>query len=184
RFIFTHAALSFVILAMTAGIFAVRCFGVLLSVYVRDVLVRTVEIFGLLNTLIGIGMISGTQSLHRFARAVLPQYLVLAGLGGMGAAVLVTAVFGTVITTAIGMLGLGFFAAFIMIPSQTLIQKETPQGLLGRVSSSLMSLMAMSQVLAMLAAGPVAQKIGIRNLYLGSAAMLAIIVAAGYAQGA
>jgi hypothetical protein len=37
-FIFTHAAISFVILAMTAGMFAVRCFGALLSVYVRDVL--------------------------------------------------------------------------------------------------------------------------------------------------
>ena len=40
RFIFTHTPISFVILAMTAGMFAVRCFGVLLSVYVRDILAR------------------------------------------------------------------------------------------------------------------------------------------------
>lgn len=91
-----------------------------------------------------------------------------------------TAIFGKVITTAIGMLALGFCAAFIMVTSQTLIQRETPHELLGRVSSSLMSVMALSQVLAMFVAGPVAQQAGIRNLYFGSAAMLAIIGVVGY----
>jgi DHA3 family macrolide efflux protein-like MFS transporter len=133
-----------------------------------------------LNSLIGFGMIAGTQSLHRFARKIPQQYLVIYGLSGMGVAVFVTAVFGKLITTAIGMLGLGFFAAFIMITAQTLIQRETPHELLGRVSSSLMSLLALSQVVAMFVAGPVAQQAGIRNLYFGSAAMLAIIGIVGF----
>lgn len=38
KFIFTHAAISFVVVAMTAGMFAIRCFGALIAVYVRDVL--------------------------------------------------------------------------------------------------------------------------------------------------
>jgi hypothetical protein len=38
RFIFTHSVISFVMIAMSTGMFAVRCFGTLLSVYVRDVL--------------------------------------------------------------------------------------------------------------------------------------------------
>jgi MFS family permease len=181
RFIFTHTAISFVILAMTAGMFAVRCFGALLSVYVRDVLLSKVALYGVLNSLIGIGMITGTQSLHRFAAKIPQQFLVIYGLGGMGVAVLVTALFGRVGTTAIGMLGLGFGAAFIMVPSQTLLQRETPHELLGRVMSSLMSVLAISQVLAMFVAGPVAQRAGIRNLYFGSAAMLVTIGVAGYA---
>ena len=45
-------------------------------------------------------------------------------------------------TTAVGMLGLGFGAAFIMVTSQTLLQQETPKELLGRVTSALMSLLA------------------------------------------
>jgi hypothetical protein len=45
-----------------------------------------------------------------------------------------------------------------------------------------MSLLAMSQVLAMFVAGPVAQHAGIRNLYFASAAMLAAIIAGGYAR--
>jgi len=179
RFIFTHGAISFVMIAMTAGMFAVRCFGALLSVYVRDVLGSTEVLFGVLNTLIGLGMIVGTQSLHRFARHIPQQYLVIYGLSGMGLAVLVTAVFGKVASTAVGMMGLGFFAAFIMVTAQTLIQRETPHELLGRVSSSLMSVLAVSQVVAMFVAGPVAQRAGIRNLYFGSAAMLAMIGVVG-----
>ena len=97
----------------------------------------------------------------------------------MGFAVLVMAAIPTMISTAACMLALGFFAAFINIPAQTLIQKETPQALLGRVSSSLMSLMTFSQVIAMLVASPVAQAAGIRNLYYGSAALLAVIVSVG-----
>ena len=92
----------------------------------------------------------------------------------------VTALFGMCGAPLIGMLGLGFFAAFIIVTSQTLMQQETPQDMLGRVSSSLMSLMAVSQVLAMFVAGPVAQKAGIRNLYFGSAVMLLVICAAGF----
>jgi DHA3 family macrolide efflux protein-like MFS transporter len=182
RFIFTHTAISFVIVSMTAGMFAVRCFGALLSVYVRDVLQSNAALFGTLNSLIGIGMITGTQSLHRFASKISQQYLVIYGLSGMGLAVLLTALFGKLVTTAIGMLGLGFGAAFIMVPSQTLLQQETPNELLGRVMSSLMSLLAMSQVAAMFVAGPVAEKAGIRNLYLASAAMLLTIGAMGYAK--
>jgi MFS family permease len=157
---------------MTAGMFAVRCFGTLLSIYVRDILHSNAETFGLLNTLIGIGMIIGSQALHRFARKVPQQFLVLYGLGGMGIAVFITALFGRITSTAVGMLGMGFFAAFVMVAAQTLIQQETPHELLGRVSSSTMSLMAVSQVIAMFVAGPVAQSAGIRSLYFGSAVML------------
>ena len=180
KFIFSHGAISFVMIAMSAGMFAVRCFGALLSIYVRDVLTSTAALFGILNSLIGFGMIAGTQSLHRFARKIPQQNLVIYGLSGMGAAVFVTAVFGKLISTVIGMLALGFFAAFIMVTSQTLIQRETPHELLGRVSSTMMSVLAISQVLAMFVAGPVAQQAGIRNLYFGSAAMLAIIGVVGF----
>jgi hypothetical protein len=43
-----------------------------------------------------------------------------------------------------------------------------------------MSLMAVSQVVAMFVAGPVAEKAGIRNLYFGSAAMLLAIGLIGH----
>jgi DHA3 family macrolide efflux protein-like MFS transporter len=180
RFIFTHAVISFVMISMTTGMFAVRCFGALLSVWVRDVLHSNAALFGTLNSLIGIGMIVGTQVVRRVANRVSPQHMVIYGLAGMGVAVFITAVFRMVLATAVGMLGMGVFAAFIMITSQTLMQQETPQHMLGRVSSSLMSLMAISQVLAMFVAGPVAQQAGIETLYYASAAMLFTIGGAGF----
>ena len=179
-FIFRHSMISFVILSMTAGMFAMRCFGALLSIYVRDVLHSSSGVFGMLNTLIGIGMIVGTQLLTRFARHIPQQNLVVYGLGGMGVAVLTTVAFCSMGSTAAGMLGLGLSASAIFITATTLVQHETPHELLGRVMSCLMSLVAGSQVISMFVAGPVAEKIGIQNLYYASAAMLVGIGVVGY----
>jgi MFS transporter, DHA3 family, macrolide efflux protein len=98
----------------------------------------------------------------------------------MGLAVLITAIFGTMSSTAVGMLGLGFCAAAIFITATTLIQQKTPQELLGRVMSCLMSLLSGSQVISMLAAGPVAERTGVTRLYYGSAAMLVAIGIVGH----
>lgn len=182
RFIFTHRTISFVMISMASGMFAVRCFGALLSVWVRDVLLAKAGTFGLLNTLIGIGMIVGTQMVRKLSARIAPEKLVSFALAGMGIAVAVTAIFSEIVSAVVGMLGLGFCAAFIMITSQTLMQHETPQEMLGRVSSSMMSVMAVSQVIAMFVAGPVAERAGLHNLYYGSAVMLAAVSGVGLLQ--
>jgi predicted MFS family arabinose efflux permease len=182
RFIFTRRAISFVLISMACGMFAVRCFGALLSVWLRDVLFSGARMFGLLNTLIGIGMIAGSQMVRRLAGSAAPERTVSLALAGMGIAVAIIAVFANVASTAAGMLGLAYCAAFNMITAQTVMQHETPPALLGRVSSAMMSLMAVSQVLAMFFAGPVAERAGLRALYYGSAVMLVAIAAAGLAQ--
>ena len=135
-FIFTHPTISFVVIAMTAGMFAMRSFGALLSVYVRDILASTTAAFGALNSLIGVGKICGSLTLPRPARTGGPQALVLTGLCGMSVAVLLATAFGVMLAVAVAMLTLGLFAGFVMIPAQTLLQRETPQEMLGRVSSS------------------------------------------------
>jgi len=179
RFIFSHAAISFVLVAMASGMFALRSFGALLSIYVRDILLGKPATFGYLNSMSGIGMLIGGLLLRKFSKRGTPQHTVIGGIAGMGVAVFITALFGTVATTAAGMLFLGFSASFLMITAQTLLQQETPPDMLGRVSSALMSSLAAAQVLALIAAGPVALTAGIRNLFFGSAAMLAVIAVIG-----
>ncbi len=93
---------------------------------------------------------------------------------------MITVAFGTMFSTAAGMLGLGLCSAAIFITATTLIQHETPHELLGRVMSCLMSLVAGSQVISMFVAGPVAEKIGIPKLYYASAALLVCIGVVGY----
>ena len=180
KFIFTHSAISFVMISMTVGMFAIRCFGALLAVYVRDVLSAGSAMFGILNSLIGVGMIMGTQFVHRFAAQRSKNHLVVFGLLTSGLFILLPAASATVTATVIGMLGLGFGVAFIFIPAQTMLQQVTPAAMLGRVSSSLWSALALTQVAALTLSGSTAQAIGIRNLYFASAAMLVLIAAAGW----
>ena len=180
KFILTHGAISFVIISMTAGMFAIRCFGALIAVYVRDVLSAGTVLFGALSSLVGVGMIVGTQLINKFGRTRSKKHMVVAGLLGIGLAILEVAAFSSVVTTVIGMVGVGFGVAFIMVPAQTLLQEETPKAMLGRVSSSMMSVLAIAQVLAMVVAGPVAQRVGIRDLYFASGLLLLLIAGAGY----
>ncbi len=180
KFIFTHEAIAFVMISMTVGMFAIRCFGALLAVFVRDVLVSGSSTFGLLNSLVGVGLILGTQFVHRLARRTSKDTVVVSGLLTCGVFILLPAALVSVPSTVVGMLGLGFGAALIFIPAQTLLQEVTPMPMLGRVSSSLMSALAFSQVIAMLFSGSTAARFGIRNLYLLSAAMLVVIAGLGY----
>ena len=170
RFIFSHAAISFVMIAISSAMFGLRCFGALLSVYVRDILRMDSTSFGVLNTLSGVGMIVGGQTVRRIATRATPQHMVIYGVAGMGGAVLLT---------AIGMFALGLFATFIIVTAQTLMQHETPPDMLGRVSSSMMSLMAVAQVFALIGAGPVAEAAGLRNLFFGSGGLLLAIAVIG-----
>ncbi|HKE04791.1 MAG TPA: MFS transporter [Blastocatellia bacterium] len=180
RFIFTHATISFVILAMAAGMFALSCFGPLIAVYVRDSLKGTEFQFGVINSLIGVGMIFATQFITRFAKDRSKSLLVVAGLLGMGIAVMVMASIGHVAVAGIGAFGIGFSAIFIIVPTQTLMQQETPVELVGRVSSSFMSVLSVSQLVGLIISGSLAEALGIRYLFFASAAMLVLFACFGY----
>ncbi len=180
RFIFTHATISFVILAMAAGMFALSCFGPLIAVYVRDSLSGTETQFGVINSLIGVGMIAGSQLITRFAQNRPKSHLVVFGLLGMGIAVFVMASVGHVVVAGLGAFGIGAGAVFIIVPTQTLIQQETPVELVGRVSSSTWSVLSIAQLIGLVFSGSMAQTLGIRNLFFASAAMLVLFAVFGY----
>jgi MFS family permease len=180
KFIFTHAAISFVVLAMGAGMFAMSCFGPLIAIYVRDLLKAGNGLYGVLSSLIGVGMLVGSFLLQRLTKGRRKEMVVLGGLLMIGCAILITALFKFAAVTALGMFGVGFGVAFIIAPSQALFQQETPITMVGRVSSSVMSVLTFSQVVGLMISGSIAQAIGIQNLFLASAAMLAAVAAFGY----
>ena len=111
--------------------------------------------------------------------------LVILGIAGISVAPLLEAasvlILGPMLlVSSVIQLLVGFFAAFVMICAQVLVQEETPHELLGRVSSTLWSLLSIAQVTAMLAAGPVADRFGVVDLYYFSAAVLMVIGVYGY----
>jgi MFS family permease len=75
---------------------------------------------------------------------------------------------------------MGFGIAFVWIPAQTMSQQETPPAMVGRVSSTFMSLIAASQVFGLLLSGYLAQWLGIRAVFIACAGVLAVISLAGH----
>ena len=179
RFIFTHEVLAFVILSMAAGLFAVRCYSALIAVYVRDILHASTMLFGFLGTLVGLGMIAGTHIVGLLSRNRSKEHLIMSGLFGVALGILILAVFGNIPVTVLATLGMGFAVALVVIPAQALMQGRTPIEMLGRISSSLMSLLSIAQVSGLVLSGSVAQAIGIRNSYFATSALLALIATGG-----
>jgi len=180
KFIFTHETISFVILAMAAGMFAISCFGPLIAVYVRDELHANSLAFGVINALIGVGMIGGTLVMSRFAQKQSKTHLALWGLLTMGAFVVVLAAFKSIAAASISMFGVGVGVVFVFVSAQTLMQGQTPMELIGRVSSSVLSVLSFAQLIGLVFSGTLAQTLGVRNLFYASAVMLLLITVFGY----
>jgi MFS family permease len=166
RFIFTHASLAFVMTAMMAAMFVLACFSPLISIYVRDFLGAGSFLFGIVSSMIGVGLIAGTQAVNRFAAGRSKRDVVLGGLLALAFGVSLLGLFHNIPMAATSTFALGCAIAFIIVPAQTLMQQETPHAMIGRVSSSFMSVLSTAQVLGLLLSGYLAQLLGVRHLFV------------------
>ncbi len=165
RFIVHHAAISFVVMAMAAGMFVMGCFGPLIAVYVRDWLHAKAGVFGLVSAMVGIGMMTGMPVVRRLSGQLASATLVLGGLAGIGLGALILGAFTLVPTAMLGCFTLGFTFAGVIVPAQTLMQRETPPALVGRISSTMMSVVFFAQVLGLVLSGYLAQALGVRAVF-------------------
>ncbi len=179
RFIVHHAALLFVILALASGMFVLGCFGPLIAIYVRDTLRSTNRVFGIASGLIGVGMLVGMSLLANVAKRLRDATLVYLGLGGIALGLTLLAAIPHIWATLLGDLIIGFAVAAILIPSQTLIQQETPPALMGRVGSTVMSTILTAQIAGLVLSGILANQIGVRQVFAVCAALLVLLIAAG-----
>ena len=179
NFIVHHAAILFVVLAMAAGLFTIGCFGPLISIFVRDTLHESARAFGIVSGMVGLGMLIGTQLVRRFAEKTSNETLVLSGLAGIGASVFLLGAVPHLAATMASTFGLGFAFAAIIVPSQTLIQRETPPELLGRVGSTNTSIVFFGQILGLFASGVLAEAIGVHFVFFLCAGLALALVGAG-----
>jgi MFS family permease len=178
-FIVHHAGLLFVILALAAGMFVIGCFGPLIAVYVRDSLHASTKIFGVASGLIGLGMLLGVNALNAFAKNVKNTVLVYSGLAGIALGLTFLAFMAHVWSTMVGDFIIGFAVAGIVIPSQTMIQQETPAALMGRVGSTVMSVVFTAQIAGLVLSGILAETIGVRPVFAMCAGLLGVLIVAG-----
>ncbi|HKV95188.1 MAG TPA: MFS transporter [Candidatus Angelobacter sp.] len=180
KFIFTHAGLAFVFIAMAVAMFVLSSFSPLISIYIRDSLSAGTFWFGIISAMVGLGMIFGTQLVNRLAKSRSKAHVVLGGLFSLGLGAALLGAFRNIPMAALSTFTMGFAIAFVWVPAQTMSQQETPHEMVGRVSSSFMSLIAVSQVLGLLLSGYLAQRLGIRPLFISCAGVLALLSAIGY----
>ncbi|HLY91867.1 MAG TPA: MFS transporter [Candidatus Angelobacter sp.] len=179
-FIFTHAGLAFVFIAMATAMFVMSCFSPLISIYIRDSLSAGTKLFGIVSSMVGVGLIFGTLLVTRLVKTKSKAHVVLNGLLGLGAGAAFLGGFHNIPMATLSTFTMGFAIAFVIVPAQTLYQQETPHEMVGRVSSSFMSLISFAQVTGLLLSGYLAQRLGIRPLFLASAGALAVLAALGY----
>jgi DHA3 family macrolide efflux protein-like MFS transporter len=179
KFILHHAAILFVVLAMAAGLFTIGCFGPLIAIFVRDSLHASARVFGFVSGMVGAGLLVGTQAVRRMARQASNDTLVLSGLAGIGGGVFLLGAVPHIVATLASTFAIGFAFAAIMVPAQTLIQRETPHAMLGRVGSTNASIVFLGQILGLVLSGILAEALGVRMVFLLCAALAAVLVGAG-----
>jgi len=177
-FIFHHAAVFFVVLAMAAGLFTIGCFGPLIAIFVRDTLHGSARLFGFVSAMVGVGLFVGTPVIRKISARFTNDVLVLSGLAGIGAGVFLLGAMPHQVATLIAAAAIGFAFAAIMVPAQTLLQRETPHEMIGRVSSTNISVALLAQVIGLMLSGALADAFGVRTVFLLCAG-LAIAMAAG-----
>jgi len=180
-FIVHHAAVLFVVLAMAAGLFIIGCFGPLIAIYVRDNLRGSAQLFGYVSGTIGVGLLIGTQVIRKVASRWREDTLVLSGLAGVGAGVFILGAAPFVAATMVATLTIGFTFAAIMVPAQTLLQRETPHAMIGRVSSTNISIAFLGQIIGLLLSGVFAEFFGVRTVFLLCAGLAFALAAGGRA---
>ena len=179
RFILHHAPISFVVMAMAAGMFVIGCFGPLIAIYVRDWLHAKAGVFGIVSAMVGIGMMLGMPVVRRLSGRVSNSALVLSGLAGIGFGALILGAFPWVPASMLGCFTLGFTFAGVIVPAQTLMQKETPHALMGRISSTMMSVIFFAQLLGLGLSGYLAQAFGVRAVFFLCAVLAWVLTGAG-----
>jgi len=178
-FIFHHAALLFVVLSMAAGLFTIGCFAPLISIYVRDTLHADSKVFGIVSGAVGFGMIFGTQIIRTLTARVSHETLVLSGLAGIGAGVFVLGALPFTAAALTSTFTIGFAFGAIMVPAQTLMQRETPHDMLGRVASTQISVVFLAQILGLVLSGRLADLFGVRMVFFLCAALSIALVVGG-----
>jgi MFS family permease len=179
RFILSHRDISFVMTAMGAATFAISCFSPLLAAFVRDILRADVRVFGVISAAIGLGMIAGTQAVRRMGDSLPPRQIVLSSLSVITVGIACIGIATSPAVTAAGAFVIGAGVGLLTVPAQTLIQKETPMKMVGRVSSGVMSLISLAQILGLALSGVTAAAIGLRPLFLTSAGILGCLAVLG-----
>lgn len=180
RFIFTHRSLSFAFLASAAAMFMLSSFSPLVSIYIRDTLHAGSMTYGAISSMVGVGLVAGTAVVHRAAKDRPIAAVIVGGLFLLGGGAALLGALRFTASAAASTFLIGFAISLVVVPAQTLSQRVTPPAMLGRVSSTFLALFSLSQVVGLLLSGVLASWLGIRQLFVACAVILAAVAAVAW----
>jgi MFS family permease len=180
EFIIHNERAIFIVVAMTLGLFAINFVGVLLSIYVRDTLRLNIGTFAILDAVLGTGMLAGAQILPSATRKLTKIQVVVLGLAGSGIAAIVLATVQSITSILLNMLIAGISLAFITISSETVLLQETPENIVGCVSSNITAAICFFQLVGMASAAPLVHLVGIAGIWSSSGIVLIVLAAVGW----
>ena len=179
KFIFTHAGLAFVFIAMAVAMFVLSSFSPLISIYIRDSLHAGSFMFGAISAMVGVGMIVGTQLITRLAGSV----QILCGAGRAFPAWPGCRTAGSFPQHCHGRaqhFHHGFWYCVRLDSRTDHVPAGNATGHGWTRKQHLHVLIAVSQVFGLVLSGYLAQKLGIRAVFLACAGVLAVISLAGH----
>jgi MFS family permease len=107
------------------------------------------------------------------------EALVLSGLAGIGVGAAFLGAVPLVPAAVAATFTIGFAFGAIMVPAQTLMQRETPHDMLGRVASTQISVVFLAQILGLVLSGTLAEVFGVRMVFFLCAGLSVALVGAG-----
>ena len=156
--------------------FVVGCFAPLMAVYIRDVLHLRQQLFGMASAGVGVGMLIATVLINSRYRATDELVLARGGILLLGIATAGIACFPKAACLVVGCCLVGGGSAFVLIPTQTRIQRQSPFALLGSVSSTTMALAFGGQLLGLSLGGVASHEFGVRAMFGVCAVLLFILI--------
>jgi MFS transporter, DHA3 family, macrolide efflux protein len=179
-YVYRHPRLRFYILVGTSMWLLFGLFSSLEPIFYRDVLGRGPEAIGIVNAILGIGLVAGTVAASRLPKRLRTARTVLWLLAANGAGAIVyiaTANFAVVIVGAIGWgVVIGLFLPLV----RTLIHVNSPDDMLGRVMGTTTVHAEAAKLIPLLVAPAAATAVGVQwPMAIGGLALIAMAALAG-----
>ncbi|HEV2446785.1 MAG TPA: hypothetical protein VGS58_12720, partial [Candidatus Sulfopaludibacter sp.] len=123
------------------------------------------------------GAVSGISRIPRLRRTRRDSRLVFLGLAVLAWNALAIGIIRNTPLVAASAFGIGVGVSLVLTPAQTMLQIHSPMDMMGRITSSALSLLAFAQMAGIAVSGGFAQTFGVRVVFAGCAALAGVTAA-------
>ncbi len=175
---YARRSLRYYVLAGTMSWLGFGAFGALEPLFYRDVVRVGVEAIGYMNSLFGIGILLGATALRRAPRRFICARSLAVTIAGTGLGAILYVGSADLRLIASGSLAWGFIIGILEPLIRTLIQRDAPAGLIGRITGTAQVHRQAGELVPLAFAPALAAAIGVQATLIGGGVLVALIALA------